>query len=74
MPIFFLAVCTWIVTVELPRRVARSDAQFLSSCSFLTKRFRPGMEIASVFFLIRASDEHGRRRQVEWPAVPRNIV
>ncbi|CAK9050882.1 40S ribosomal protein S6, partial [Durusdinium trenchii] len=53
MPIFFLAVCTWIVTVELPRRVARSDAQFLSSCSFLTKRFRPGMEIASVFFLIR---------------------
>eukprot|EP00434_Breviolum_minutum_P026215 symbB.v1.2.023175.t1/scaffold2102.1/size90421/5 len=55
MPVIFLAVCTWIVIVLLPRRLARSDARFLESCSFLIRRFRPGAEIASVLFLIRNS-------------------
>ncbi|CAK9050884.1 40S ribosomal protein S6, partial [Durusdinium trenchii] len=53
MPVVFLALCTWTVVLELPRRIARSDARFLDACGFLIKRFRPGMEIASVFFLIR---------------------
>ena len=37
------------------RQLVRSDAHFLNNCSFLTKRFRPGTEIASVFFLLRCS-------------------
>ncbi|CAK9096175.1 unnamed protein product [Durusdinium trenchii] len=53
MPLFFLALCVWIVVMELPRRVARSDTRFLDACSFLTKRFRPGMEMASVVVLVR---------------------
>ncbi|CAK8985489.1 40S ribosomal protein S6 [Durusdinium trenchii] len=53
MPIIFLVVVTWTVMLELPRRMARSDTQFLAACGFLIKRFRPGMEMASVFFLIR---------------------
>eukprot|EP00435_Cladocopium_sp_Y103_P020538 s2211_g5.t1 len=53
MPVLFLAICTWVVLVQLPARLARSDAKFLASCSFLIRRFRPGAEIASVLFLVR---------------------
>lgn len=53
IPIFFLVVCTWIVIVEIPRRIATSDAEFIDSVSFLVKRFRPGAEIFSVLFLLR---------------------
>ena len=53
MPTLFLATCTWIVMVELPSRLARSDTRFLANCSFLIRRFRPGAEIASVLFLLR---------------------
>ena len=53
MPLAFTALCTWIVIWEIPRRLARSDARFLDSCSFLVKRFRPGAEISSVLFLMR---------------------
>ena len=53
MPITFTALCTWILIWEVPRRLARSDAKFLESCSFLVKRFRPGAEISAVLFLMR---------------------
>ena len=39
------------------RNARRSDARFFDACGFLIKRFRPGMEIASVFFLVRLSEE-----------------
>jgi len=53
MPLLFLAICTWVVVVELPLRLARSDARFVENCSFLIIRFRPGAEIASVLLLLR---------------------
>ncbi|CAK9097054.1 unnamed protein product [Durusdinium trenchii] len=53
MPVIFLALCIWAVVIELPKRVARSDTHFLITCSFLTKRFRPGMEMASIVLLLR---------------------
>eukprot|EP00913_Durusdinium_trenchii_P007890 g7402.t1 len=54
MPIIFLVVVTWTVMLELPRRIARSDTQFLAACGFLIKRFRPGMEMASPFWGVAA--------------------
>eukprot|EP00913_Durusdinium_trenchii_P014588 g13687.t1 len=56
MPVIFLALCIWAVVIELPKRVARSDTHFLITCSFLTKRFRPGMEMASIVLLLRRLD------------------
>ena len=53
MPTTFTVLCTWILIWEVPRRLARSDAKFLESCSFLVKRFRPGAEISAVLFLMR---------------------
>ena len=53
MPISFLVVCSYVVLVEMPKRVAKSDAAFLAAISFLTKRFRPGMEMSSVWLLVR---------------------
>eukprot|EP00439_Symbiodinium_sp_Y106_P000555 s6003_g1.t1 len=53
MPLLYLALCTWIVMVELPKRLARSDTHFLQACSFLIARFRTGAEISSVAILIR---------------------
>ena len=53
VPAAFVAVCTWIVTSEIPRRLARSDAMFLRTFSFLIRRFRPGTEIFSILFLMR---------------------
>ena len=53
MPISFLAVCSYVVLVAMPKRVAKSDARFLAAISFLTKRFRPGMEMSSVWVLVR---------------------
>ena len=55
MPLFFIAVCIWLVMVQLPRRLARSDTAFLESCSFLIARFRPGAESSCVLFLIRGA-------------------
>ncbi|CAE6938440.1 unnamed protein product, partial [Symbiodinium sp. KB8] len=53
MPISFLAVCVWLVTVELPRRMLQSDACFVRACSFLIIRFRPGAELFAVVLLLR---------------------
>ena len=54
---WFMAVYgkTWDFTlvVIMGGVIARSDARFLDSCSFLIRRFRPGAEIASVLFLVR---------------------
>ncbi|CAE7037525.1 RPS6 [Symbiodinium natans] len=53
LPLLYLTFCTWLVVMELPRRLARSDTGFLQDCSFLIIRFRTGAEISSVAFLIR---------------------
>ncbi|CAL1136495.1 unnamed protein product [Cladocopium goreaui] len=53
LPIGFLALCTWVVLVEVPRRQSRSDLSFLRAWSFLFIRFRPGTQVFSVLFLVR---------------------
>ena len=53
MPLLFLSVCIWLVLVELPRRLTRSDTNFVRTCSFLIVRFRPGAEVFAVVLLIR---------------------
>ena len=41
-PVGFLAVSSWILAKELPRRVAQGDTNFIRMTSFLTMRFKPG--------------------------------
>ncbi|CAE7383850.1 SCUBE3 [Symbiodinium natans] len=53
IPLGFLGLSTWIVTKELPRRVAKGDTEFVRATSFLTMRFKPGYEAFSVAFLLR---------------------
>ncbi|CAE7243445.1 RPS6 [Symbiodinium natans] len=53
MPLCFLAVCIWIICVELPKRVLRADATYYRACSFLWLRFRPGGERFAIFMLVR---------------------
>ena len=53
LPAGFLALCTWLILVEYPRRLQRTDVRFVRMCSFLAMRFRPGAEAFAVFVLIR---------------------
>lgn len=53
LPLGFLAICMWVIIIELPKRLQQADVKFLRACSFLFMRFRPGAEIFSVLFLIR---------------------
>ncbi|CAE7420058.1 SCUBE3 [Symbiodinium sp. CCMP2592] len=53
IPLGFLALSTWIIHKELPRRVAKGDTEFVQTTSFLTMRFKPGYEGFTVVFLLR---------------------
>lgn len=54
LPIAFVSICTYIVFIELPKRIRQMDVRFICSCSFLFFRFRPpGTEGFSIFLLIR---------------------
>ena len=53
IPSGFLALSTWIIAKELPRRVAQGDTEFVRATSFLTMRFTPGHEGFTVVFLLR---------------------
>ncbi|CAK9058310.1 unnamed protein product [Durusdinium trenchii] len=53
LPVGFLALCTWAVLVEVPKRLEESNQNFIRACSFLFTRFRPGAEVFSVLFLTR---------------------
>ena len=53
LPMGFLALCTWVVMIEVPRRQSHSDLSFLRAWSFLFIRFRPGLQVVSVLFLAR---------------------
>ena len=53
LPISFLAVCTYVLLVLLPRRVHSGNAIFIRACSFLILRFKPGYEAFTVAFLVR---------------------
>ncbi len=53
LPIAFVSICTYIVFIELPKRIRQMDVRFIRSCSFLFFRFRPGTEGFSIFLLIR---------------------
>ncbi|CAE7534151.1 unnamed protein product [Symbiodinium sp. CCMP2456] len=53
IPLGFLALSTWIIAKELPRRVAKGDTEFVRTTSFLTMRFRTGHEGFTVVFLLR---------------------
>ncbi|CAE7464201.1 RPS6 [Symbiodinium natans] len=53
MPISFLALCTWVTWVELPKRLLRADAAYFRACAFIWSRFRPGAELYSVLYLAR---------------------
>ncbi|CAK9115801.1 unnamed protein product [Durusdinium trenchii] len=52
-PICFFSICSWILLIELPKRLQVADVQFLHSCSFLILRFRPGSEVFALVFLMR---------------------
>lgn len=53
LPAGFLAICMWVILVELPKRLQAADVKFIRACSFLFMRFRPGAEVYSVVFLVR---------------------
>ncbi|CAJ1362422.1 unnamed protein product [Effrenium voratum] len=53
LPLGFLAICFWVIIIELPKRLLAADVKFIRACSFLFMRFRPGAELFSVLFLIR---------------------
>eukprot|EP00439_Symbiodinium_sp_Y106_P023885 s6647_g2.t3 len=52
MPLSFLAVCIWIIHLELPKRLLRADATYCRACSFLWLRFRPGAERFVIFMQV----------------------
>ncbi|CAE7785744.1 unnamed protein product [Symbiodinium sp. CCMP2592] len=52
MPLSFLAVCIWIIHLELPKRLLRADATYCRACSFLWLRFRPGGERFVIFMQV----------------------
>ncbi|CAE7769849.1 unnamed protein product [Symbiodinium sp. CCMP2592] len=53
LPVGFVALCAWIVLMELPKRIHRMDVKFIRSCSFLFSRFRPGHHPFAVLLLVR---------------------
>ena len=53
LPISFLAICTYVLLVALPRRLQAANVAFVRACSFLILRFKPGYEAFTVAFLVR---------------------
>ncbi|CAE7541329.1 unnamed protein product, partial [Symbiodinium necroappetens] len=53
VPIAFFATCVRILFVDLPKRIQKADVYFVNACSFLTLRYRPGVEAFAVAVLIR---------------------
>ena len=53
LPLSFLAICSYVLLVMLPRRVHQADAEFIRAFSFLIMRFKPGFEHFTVIFLVR---------------------
>ncbi|CAE7449261.1 Tg [Symbiodinium sp. CCMP2456] len=53
LPVSFVALCAWILLMELPKRIHRMDVKFIRSCSFLLSRFRPGHHAFAIFLLVR---------------------
>ncbi|CAE8591418.1 unnamed protein product [Polarella glacialis] len=53
LPVSFLAIASYVVIVELPKRMQKADVAFLRTCSFLYYRFRPGAAVFSVIILLR---------------------
>eukprot|EP00435_Cladocopium_sp_Y103_P020125 s928_g4.t3 len=53
IPISFLALCTWVVVVEIPKGIASVDTTVLDAYFFLIRRLRPGAEIFSILFQVR---------------------
>ena len=53
LPIGYLALSSWIILAELPKRVQVADVNFMRACSFLVMRFHPGQEFFTVIFLMR---------------------
>ncbi|CAE8619797.1 unnamed protein product [Polarella glacialis] len=49
----FLAIASYVVIVELPKRMQKADVAFLRTWSFLFYRFRPGAALFSVILLLR---------------------
>ncbi|CAE8711814.1 unnamed protein product [Polarella glacialis] len=53
MPVSFFAMASYIVIVELPKRMQKADVVFLRTWSFLFFRYRPGAAVFSVILLLR---------------------
>ncbi|CAE8642413.1 unnamed protein product [Polarella glacialis] len=53
MPASFFAMASYVVIVELPKRMQNADVAFLCTWSFLYYRFRPGAAVFSVILLLR---------------------
>ncbi|CAE7337327.1 RPS6 [Symbiodinium natans] len=53
LPVGFLAICSWITLVQLPKWLVNGEVKLIRSCSFLFMRFRPGAEVFSVLFSVR---------------------
>ncbi|CAE8615626.1 unnamed protein product [Polarella glacialis] len=53
MPVSFFAMASYVVIVELPKRMQKADVAFLRTWSFLYYRYRPGAAVFSVILLLR---------------------
>ncbi|CAE8652094.1 unnamed protein product [Polarella glacialis] len=53
MPASFFAMASYVVIVELPKRMQNADVAFLCTWSFLYYRYRPGAAVFSVILLLR---------------------
>ncbi|CAE8680241.1 unnamed protein product [Polarella glacialis] len=53
MPVSFFAMASYVVIVELPKRMQKADVAFLRTWSFLYYRYRPGAAVFSVILLVR---------------------
>ena len=48
LPIGYLALSSWIILAELPKRVQVADVNFMRACSFLVMRFHPGQDVVDL--------------------------
>ncbi|CAE8736238.1 unnamed protein product [Polarella glacialis] len=53
MPVSFFAMASYVIIVELPKRMQKADVAFLRTWSFLYYRYRPGAAVFSVILLLR---------------------